>query len=185
MTSRHLPRSERWGSPCRVLVPAEIGGTSGRTGSRLPFRNGWRCTVSPMNGAQEKRFHMVGPLDSGHPVARRLRAGERIQVYIPAAATEIVVTDQRLAVADEERLAAGVRHAAAELQVNQPLVSADDRKCSPDTAPSRWRSGEAATRRGVCRDLAEPYDAGSLSGSCHRISMARGRPAGNDATGAL
>ena len=55
---------------------------------------------------------MVGPLDFGHPVARRLRPGERIQVYIPAAATEIVVTDHRLAVADEERLALDIEIAA-------------------------------------------------------------------------
>ena len=48
---------------------------------------------------------MAEPLDPEHPVARRLRPGERVQAYIPVASTEIVVTDQRLAVADEERLA--------------------------------------------------------------------------------
>ena len=48
---------------------------------------------------------MAVSLDPEHPVARRLRPGERIQAYIPVAANEIVVTDRRVAVADEERLA--------------------------------------------------------------------------------
>jgi hypothetical protein len=42
----------------------------------------------------------------------RLRPGERIQAYIPVAATEIVVTDQRLAVSDEGRLALDIEIAA-------------------------------------------------------------------------
>jgi len=57
-------------------------------------------------------FPMAEPLDPAHPVARRLRPGERIQAYIPVAATEIVVTDQRLAVSDEERLALDIEIAA-------------------------------------------------------------------------
>ena len=55
---------------------------------------------------------MAEPLDPEHPVARRLRPGERIQAYIPVAATEIVVTDQRVAVTDEERLALDIEIAA-------------------------------------------------------------------------
>lgn len=55
---------------------------------------------------------MTGSLHPDHPVARRLRPGERIQAHIPVASTEIVVTDQRLAVADEERLALDIEIAA-------------------------------------------------------------------------
>lgn len=55
---------------------------------------------------------MAEPLDPEHPVARRLRPGERIQVHIPVAATEIVVTDHRLAVSDEDRLALDIEIAA-------------------------------------------------------------------------
>ena len=55
---------------------------------------------------------MAEPLDPEHPIARRLRPGERIQAYIPVAATEIVVTDQRVAVTDEERLALDIEIAA-------------------------------------------------------------------------
>jgi len=55
---------------------------------------------------------MAGPLYPDHPVASRLRPGERIQAHIPVASTEIVVTDQRLAVADEERLALDIEIAA-------------------------------------------------------------------------
>jgi hypothetical protein len=55
---------------------------------------------------------MAEALDPEHPVARRLRPGERIQAHIPVAATEIVVTDQRLAVSDEERLALDIEISA-------------------------------------------------------------------------
>ena len=55
---------------------------------------------------------MAASLDPEHPVARRLRPGERIQDHIPVAATEIVVTDQRLAVSNEERLALDIEIAA-------------------------------------------------------------------------
>ena len=55
---------------------------------------------------------MAEVLDPQHPVARRLRPGERIQAYIPVAATDIVVTDQRVAISDEERLALDIEIAA-------------------------------------------------------------------------
>ena len=55
---------------------------------------------------------MAEPLDPEHPVARRLRPGECIQAHIPVVTTEIEVTDQRLAVSDEDRLALDIEIAA-------------------------------------------------------------------------
>jgi hypothetical protein len=55
---------------------------------------------------------MVEPLDPDHPVARRLGRDESIVAHIPVAAAKIVITDRRLAVADEQRLALDIEIAA-------------------------------------------------------------------------
>jgi len=48
---------------------------------------------------------MNEPFSPDHPAMRLLRSGERIRTHIPAKSTTILVTDERIAVADEERIA--------------------------------------------------------------------------------
>ena len=48
---------------------------------------------------------MKEPLPPHHPAMRLLRSGETIRTHIPSTTTTIVVTDERIAVADEERVA--------------------------------------------------------------------------------
>ena len=55
---------------------------------------------------------MADSLPPAHPVVRRLRPDERIRAHIPTGGTEIVITDQRLAIAEEERLALDIEIAA-------------------------------------------------------------------------
>ena len=55
---------------------------------------------------------MVEPLDADHPFAPRLREGETIRAHIPATTTNIVVTDERIAVAEDARLALDIEIAA-------------------------------------------------------------------------
>ena len=55
---------------------------------------------------------MAEALDGDHPLAPRLRDGETIRAHIPATTTSIVVTDERIAVADEARLALDIEIAA-------------------------------------------------------------------------
>ncbi len=43
-------------------------------------------------------------LPPDHPAHRHLRPGERIHAHIPAASTSIIVTDERIAVTEAERL---------------------------------------------------------------------------------
>jgi hypothetical protein len=64
----------------------------------------------PWSRADGLRSHtrmtvMNEPLPPDHPAMRLLRSGERIRTHIPAKSTTIVVTDERIAVADEERIA--------------------------------------------------------------------------------
>jgi hypothetical protein len=55
---------------------------------------------------------MAEPLDPDHPVVRRLGPDETVRAHIPVAQAKIVLTDRRLAVADEERLALDIEIAA-------------------------------------------------------------------------
>jgi hypothetical protein len=55
---------------------------------------------------------MAEPLDPDHPVARRLGSDESVLAHIPVASAWIVITDRRLAVADEQRLALDIEIAA-------------------------------------------------------------------------
>ena len=55
---------------------------------------------------------MAYSLPPAHPVVRRLRPDEQIRAHIPTAGTEIVITNLRLAIAEEERLALDIEIAA-------------------------------------------------------------------------
>jgi hypothetical protein len=55
---------------------------------------------------------MAELLDPDHPVARRLAADENVVAHIPVAAAKVVITDRRIAVADEQRLALDIEIAA-------------------------------------------------------------------------
>lgn len=70
---------------------------------------------------------MAEPLGPDHPVARRLAPDESVLAHIPVAAARIVVTDRRLAVADEERLAldieiAALRRIQFDIERNRPAT---------------------------------------------------------------
>ena len=143
---------------------------------------------------------MAEPLDPAHPVARRLRPGERVQAYIPVAATEIVVTDQRLAVSEEERLAldieiAALRRIQFDIERDRPatLVIVPDHALDepqvlaipPDQLPAVAEAlgvhRPATVSRRVTRLRLWPVgDAGALGGSYWTRSSDAGakRPAG-------
>jgi len=70
---------------------------------------------------------MAEPLDPDHPVARRLSSDESVVAHIPVAAARIVITDRRVAVADEERLAldieiAALRRIQFDIERNRPAT---------------------------------------------------------------
>jgi hypothetical protein len=55
---------------------------------------------------------MVDELGESHPALRALPEGEQVRAFIPATTTTIVITDHRIAVTDEERLALDVEISA-------------------------------------------------------------------------
>jgi len=70
---------------------------------------------------------MAEPLNPDHPVAERLNPDERVRAHIAVAQARILVTDRRLAVADEERLAldieiAGLRRIQFDIERNRPAT---------------------------------------------------------------
>jgi hypothetical protein len=70
---------------------------------------------------------MAEPFDPDHPVAHRLGPDENVVAHIPVAAARIVITNRRLAVADEERLAldidiAALRRIQFDIERNRPAT---------------------------------------------------------------